>query len=188
MSEGIRAMLHHDVDVIGIGEIRDAESAKSLMEAGFAGAHTLTTVQSNDAIKTIFKLQNFGLKKEDIALVVNGIVAQKFVRRVCPECVESYKPDRNTLELAGLLRLPSNVQLYHGKGCSACLNSGFVGRLPIFETLVINEELSSHIHAGSSYVEIKKVAEKTGFTTMRYDGLRKALAGLTTLDEVIRVT
>jgi type II secretory ATPase GspE/PulE/Tfp pilus assembly ATPase PilB-like protein len=186
--EGVRSLFHHDVDVMGVGEIRNKETAELMIEAGFTGMLAVSTVQSSDAIKSLFRLKNLGINREDLSLAVRGIVAQRFVRIACPHCAESVKPDRDTLELAGLLNLPERISLKRAKGCKACLNNGYINRLPIFETLLINEDISNLIHKGSSYVEIKKAAEDAGFTTMRYDGLRKALAGITTLEEVIRVT
>jgi len=120
--------------------------------------------------------------------VLRGIVAQRFVRKICHHCAEEYVPDKETLQRAGLLNLPDDFHLKRGKGCQACLGSGYLERVPLFEILLVNDRLSSLIHKGSPYGEIELEAEKFGFTNMRYDGLRKALAGITTLDEVIRVT
>lgn len=186
--EGVRSLFHHDVDVMGVGEIREKEEAELLVEAGFTGMLAFGTVQASDAIKSLFRLQNLGVSKEDLSLAVRGIVAQRFVRKVCPHCSEKFKPDQNTLELAGLSRLPKHISFTRGKGCDSCLGIGYIKRVPLFETLIVNEEISTLIHKGSPYGDIKKAAEKAGFTTIRYDGLRKAIAGITTLEEVIRVT
>lgn len=187
-SEGGRALFHHDVDVFGVGEIRDKEEAELLIEAGFTGMLALSTVQASDAITSLFRLHNLGISMKELSLSIRGIVAQRFVRKICPHCSENYRPDSNTLELTGLSRLPKRIMFTRGKGCDTCQHTGYYKRVPIFETMIINDEMSTFIHNGSPYGEIKKTAEQLGFTTMRYDGLRKALAGITTLDEVIRVT
>ena len=188
VTETIKALFHHDVDILSIGEIRGKEEAELLIEAGLTGMVACTTLQSSNAIKALYRLKNLGVKYDELALVLRGIIAQRFVRKICPHCSEEYVPDKETLERAGLLNLPGDFHLIRGKGCKACLGSGYLERVPLFEILLVNDRLSSLIHKGSSYGEIKLEAEKFGFTNMRYDGLRKALAGITTLDEVIRVT
>ncbi len=188
ISETIKALFHHDVDVLAIGEIRMKEEAELLIEAGLSGMVACTTIQSANAIKALFRLKNLGIKNDELALVLRGIVAQRFVRKICPHCMENYTPSKEILAKIGLLNLPEDIQLKRGKGCKECFGSGYLGRFPLFEILLINNTLSSLIHRGSSYEEIKTEAEKYGFTTLRYDGLRKALAGITTLEEVLRVS
>ena len=187
-TEATRSLFHHDVDILCLGEIRHKEEAKILIEAGLTGMTAFSTIQAANAIKSLYRLQNLGIKTEELALVLRGIVAQKFVRKICPNCKVEYKPDNHELEQLGLINLPKDYTLKRGKGCQDCLGSGYLGRIPLFEILLINESLASLIHQGKSYNEIKVAAERYGFTTMRYDGLRKALAGITTLEEVIRVT
>lgn len=187
-TEGGRALFHHDVDVLGVGEIRDTEQAELLIEAGLTGMKACSTLQSSDAIKSIFRLQNLGVKKEELSLVLRGIVAQRIVRKVCPYCAEKYRPDKDILQLAELLNLPEGLTLARGKGCKDCFGTGYLKRIPLFETLLIDDKIGSLIYKGSSYGEIKFSAERLGFVPMRLDGLRKALAGVTTLQEVLRVT
>jgi len=187
-SDTVKALFHHDLDVLSIGEIREKEEAELLLEAGLTGMVACTTMQSSNAIKALYRLINFGVKYDELALVLRSIIAQRFVRKICPHCSEKYRPDKDTLENAGLMHLPADFYLQRGKGCKACLSSGYLGRIPLFEILLINDRLSSLIHQGSPYFELKLEAEKYGFTSLRYDGLRKVLAGFTTLDEVFRVT
>ena len=188
ISDAIRALFHHDVDVLTIGEIRGKEEADLLLEAGLTGMTACSTLQASNAIKALYRLQNLEVKYNELALVLRGIVAQRFVRKNCPHCVEEYLPDKKVIERAGLLNIPKDTLFKKGKGCKLCLGSGYLDRIPLFEILLINDTLSSLIHRRSSYSEIKMAAEKIGFTSMRYDGLRKAFSGITTLDEVIRVT
>jgi type IV pilus assembly protein PilB len=188
ISDTIKALFHHDVDILAIGEIREKEEANLLIEAGLTGMVACSSLQSSNAIKALYRLINFGVKYDELALVLGGIIAQRFVRKICPHCVETYRPDKVALENAGLKHLPSDFEMQQGKGCKACLGSGYLGRMPLFEILIINDRISSLIHKGSSYCEVKMEAEKSGFTNLRYDGLRKVLAGITTLEEVLRVT
>lgn len=187
-TQAIKALFHHDVDLLSLGEIRHKEEAELLIEAGLTGMMAFSTLQASDAIKSLYRLQNLGVHTEELALVLRGIVAQRFVRRICQSCKIDYKPDKETLERAGLLNLETDIKFKRGTGCKSCLGTGFLGRIPLFEILMIDEVISSMIHKGRSYSEIKKAAKRIGFTTMRYDGLRKALAGMTTLEEVVRVT
>lgn len=187
-TQSIKALFHHDVDLLGLGEIRDREEADLIIEAGLTGMMAYTTLQASNAIKSLYRLKNLGVKLEELSLVLRGIVAQRFVRKICPNCIEEYRPENDILEKAGLINLPHDIRLKKGKGCKTCLSTGYLNRIPLFEILLVNETLSALIHKNRPYSEINKAAERTGFTTMRYDGLRKALAGITTIEEVLRVT
>jgi len=187
-TEGAMSLLHHDFNVMGVSEIQDKEGAELLLEAGITGKLAMSTIQAPDAIRSLYRLQNLGVNRQDLSYTIRGVVAQRFVRRICPYCSENFRPEQETLELAGLALLPKHVTFARGKGCVSCMNTGYLKRAVLVETLIVNEEIGTLIHKGGSYGEMKKLAEKTGFTTMRYDGLRKALAKITTLDEVIRVT
>ncbi len=187
-SDIIKALFHHDVDILSIGEIREKEEAEVLIEAGLTGIVACTTLQSPNAIKALYRLKNLGVKYNELSLVLRGIIAQRLVRKICPHCSEKHEPEKNTLENAGLTNLPADFYLKRGKGCKTCLGTGYLERIPLFEILLINDRIGSLIHQGSPYDELVLEAEKSGFTNMRYDGLRKALAGITTLDEVLRVT
>ena len=187
-SEGIRALFHHDVDLLALGELRGKDESELLIEAGLTGMIACSTVQASDAIKSLYRIRNLGVNEEDLALVLRGVVGQRFVRKICPHCVEKYRPDSESLKLAGLINLSEDHLFSRGKGCKTCLGTGYLGRIPLFEILLVNDTISSLIHKGSTYEEIKMAAIRFGFTTLKYDGLRKALAGITTLEEVNRVT
>ncbi len=187
-SEGIRALFHHDVDLLALGELRGKDESELLIEAGLTGMIACSTVQASDAIKSLYRIRNLGVNEEDLALVLRGVVGQRFVRKICPDCAEKYRPDSENLKLAGLINLSEDHLFSRGKGCKTCLGTGYLGRIPLFEILLVNDTISSLIHKGSTYEEIKMAAIRFGFTTLKYDGLRKALAGITTLEEVNRVT
>ena len=171
-----------------MGELRGKDESELLIEAGLTGMIACSTVQASDAIKSLYRIRNLGVNEEDLALVLRGVVGQRFVRKICPDCAEKYRPDSENLKLAGLINLPEDILFSKGKGCKTCLGTGYLGRIPLFEILLVNDTISSLIHKGSTYEEIKIAAQRFGFTTIKYDGLRKALAGITTLDEVNRVT
>ena len=171
-----------------MGEDQASKSEELLIEAGLTGIKACSTLQSSDAIKSIFRLQNLGVNNNELSLVLRGVVAQRIVRKVCSHCVEKYRPNKEILEMVGLLNLLKDLFLAHGNGCKECLGSGYLDRIPIFETLLINDKISSLIYKGSPYGEIKSLAERLGFAPMRIDGVRKVLAGITTIEEVIRVT
>ncbi|MDW7681383.1 MAG: ATPase, T2SS/T4P/T4SS family [bacterium] len=187
-ADAIRALFHHDVDILALGEIRQKEEAELMIEAGLTGMAAFSTLQAANAIKSIYRLQHLGVSIAELALVIRGIVAQRFVRRICPHCITEHRPDAAMLERAGLRNLPDDFNLKRGTGCKSCLGSGYLNRIPLFEILMINDRISSMIQSGKSYNEIKISAEANGFTDMRYDGIRKALAGITTLEEIVRVT
>ncbi|OQX88779.1 hypothetical protein B6D60_01200 [candidate division KSB1 bacterium 4484_87] len=186
--KAIKATFHHDVDVLALGEIRSKEDAELLLEAGLSGLTAFATIQASNAIKTLYRLKHFGVDIEQFALTLRGIVSQRFVRKVCHYCGQEYIPDEEILAKAGLENLPKDIKLKRGIGCKNCLGTGYLGRMPIFEVLIFNDTISSLLAQNRPYREIFAAALHEGFTTMRYDGLRKALAGITTLNEVLRVT
>jgi type II secretory ATPase GspE/PulE/Tfp pilus assembly ATPase PilB-like protein len=188
VSDTVRSLLHQDVDVLGLGSVTSKDEAQILIEACLAGMRAFTSIQATDSIRAVLRLQSMGIRREDLSYVLNGVVAQRFVRKICLNCMDDYKPSDSALNLAGLSNLSTAVRFKRGKGCNSCLGTGYLGKIPLFEVLVINDHLSSLIFQGASREDIKIEAQKLGFTTMRYDGLRKAIAGVTTLEEVLRVT
>ncbi|GEM_PF-1674271 len=183
----IRALMRQDVDILGIGEIHNQDEAEALIEVGSAGLTVLATVCAKDSIETILQIQNLGVKPEQLSLALRGIVAQRFVRRVCPDCTEKYRPKRELLHRVGLMHLSPTTDLIRGKGCKRCYGTGYSGKLPLFEILIINDALSSLIYRRSSYSELKTSAERIGFSSIYFDALRKLFGGYTTLEEVLRV-
>ncbi|HXC94040.1 MAG TPA: type II secretion system ATPase GspE [Geobacteraceae bacterium] len=181
-ANGLRSILRQDPDIIMVGEIRDAETAEIAMQASLTGHLVLSTLHTNDAPTAITRLIDMGIEPFMVASTLSAVLAQRLVRRICPHCIETYRPER---EYAGIT-LPE--KLYRGKGCEKCFNLGTTGRTGIYELLPIDAELCSMIIRRASAKEIKEYALAKGMRSLRDDGLEKAFAGVTTLEEVLRVT
>ncbi|CAH2031544.1 type II secretion system ATPase GspE [Trichlorobacter ammonificans] len=177
---GLRAVLRQDPDVIMVGEIRDAETAEIAMQASLTGHLVLSTLHTNDAATAITRLIDMGIEPFMVASSLSGILAQRLVRTICPHCREAYTNDQ---PMPGL---PDT--LYRGKGCPQCYGQGTLGRVGIYELLPIDAELCGMITRRTPAGEIKEYAIRKGMKTIREDGLAKVAAGITTLEEVLRVT
>ncbi|GBF37669.1 type II secretion system ATPase GspE [Leptospira johnsonii] len=186
---GLRAILRQDPDVIMVGEIRDEETARIAIQASLTGHLVFSTLHTNDAASAATRLVDMGIEPYLITSTVLGFMAQRLVRTICKECKTSYKPTPQELESIGISKkeLKGGV-LYKGKGCSHCMNTGFKGRTGIYELLIIDSKIKNAILAGSDTNKINDVALESGFATMRDYGIRKVLDGVTTPDEVLRVT
>lgn len=185
----LRNILRQDPDIIMIGEIRDLETATHAVQAALTGHLVFSTLHTNDAVSTIVRLQDLGLEPFLIASTLLGALAQRLVRRVCPHCAEPY-----TIDAASLVKLGfpvsgrETVELKRGKGCLQCRNTGFLGRLGIFEIFPMSEQIKKLIVARAHDAELRQVAVREGMTTLREDAWRKVQAGLTTVEEAVRVT
>lgn len=186
---GLRAILRQDPDVIMVGEIRDEETARIAIQASLTGHLVFSTLHTNDAASAATRLVDMGIEPYLITSTVLGFMAQRLVRTICKECKISYKPTPQELESIGIAKkdLKGGV-LYKGKGCSHCMNTGFKGRTGVYELLIIDSKIKNAILAGSDTNKINDVALESGFATMRDYGIRKVLDGITTPDEVLRVT
>jgi type II secretory ATPase GspE/PulE/Tfp pilus assembly ATPase PilB-like protein len=190
----LRSVLRHDPDIIMIGEIRDPETNATALQAALTGHLVLSTVHTNNAAAAIPRLISLEGKPFLIAPALNVVVAQRLVRRICPKCKEKIVLPaellRKVKEVIGDLK-QSELTFWQGKGCEACLGFGYQGRLGIFEVIPMSEELKEYIlKAGDkvSEYEILKLAQKNGMISMVEDGLLKAAEGITTVEEVFRVT
>ncbi|HEX9022357.1 MAG TPA: type II secretion system ATPase GspE, partial [Geobacteraceae bacterium] len=181
-ANGLRSILRQDPDIIMVGEIRDAETADIAMQASLTGHLVLSTLHTNDAATAVTRLTDMGVEPFMVASTLTAVLAQRLVRVICPNCREEYKPER---EFAGIV-LPE--VLYRGRGCESCFNLGSVGRTGIYELLLIDGELCSMITRQVPAGVIKEYALSRGMRTLREDGLAKAAAGITTIEEVLRVT
>jgi len=148
----------------------------------------LSTLHTNDAVGAIPRMINLGVESFWVSASVIGIVAQRLLRKICTRCKEEYDPDPKALHDAGLSVLPKGKTLFRGKGCGYCGGVGYKGRLAIHEVLVVTEEMRDIIYGEVTTSKIRALAARNGFRDMYFDGLQKALAGMTTLDEVKRVT
>jgi general secretion pathway protein E len=186
----LRAMLRQDPDIIMIGEIRDDETAEIAVQAALTGHLVLSTLHTNDAASTITRLIDMGVQDFLLTSTLTGVVAQRLVRRLCTHCREEVRAMPEVVEQFGLDRLRHNgdVVLYRAMGCERCGHRGFAGRTTITEVLVMTDELRQLIVRGAGAHDLSRAASDCGMTTMLDNGLAKAMAGATTLEEVLRVT
>ncbi len=184
-ANGLRSILRQDPDIIMVGEIRDAETADIAVHAALTGHLVLSTLHTNDAPSAVTRLADMGIEPFLIASALEGVIAQRLVRRICEDCKEAYKPTVTELEELGLK--DGDYTFYRGKGCDACLGTGYKGRIGIFEVLEIDDDLKSLIIKTQDAGPIRRRAKEKGFFTMMEDGIRKVMKGITTPQEVISV-
>ncbi|BBN93465.1 type II secretion system protein E [Deinococcus grandis] len=189
-ARALRAFLRQDPDIIFVGEIRDTETAKIAVEAALTGHLVLATLHTNDAPGAIVRLEEMGVEHFNIGAAVVGVVAQRLVRKVCPDCKAPTNADPDVLRRLGITeRDLRGAQLMRGAGCNRCGGTGYKGRMGIHELMVIDEPLRVAIGSGKNATEITEVAmTQSGMKTLRQDGIEKALKGVTTLEEVLAVT
>jgi general secretion pathway protein E len=188
-AQGLRSILRHDPDVILVGEVRDVETAEIAIQAAMTGHLVFSTLHTNDAASAITRLIDMGIEPFRIASVVRAIVAQRLVRVLCSECKQSYDPEPEALRDAGID--PARIQgkaVYRGRGCPACAGTGYRGRTGIYETLSVSEPIRQLIMRKADSTAIAQKALEEGMKTLRDDGAEKVLAGITTLEELVRVT
>ncbi len=188
-ASALRAFLRQDPNIILVGEIRDFETAEIAVKAALTGHLVLSTLHTNDAPSTISRLMNMGIEPFLVATSVNLICAQRLVRRICVQCKEPLQIQSEALTEAGFSpeeAMKTTVQ--HGKGCATCGNTGYKGRVGLYEVMEINDELRELILVGASALELKKKAMEQGMITLRRSGLQKVASGLTTMEEVLRET
>jgi len=185
-SRGLRAILRQDPDVVMIGEIRDIETAEIAVQASLTGHLVLSTLHTNSAVGSITRLIDMGVEPFLISSSMVGIIAQRLVRVLCPSCREPYTPDNDTCDF--LQKSHSNPPtLYKAKGCSECNHLGYRGRMGIYEVVDIDEKLRSLIHDKAGELELEAYARQCG-PSIHADGVAKILAGVTSVEEVLRVT
>ncbi|RIL11187.1 MAG: hypothetical protein DCC75_02795 [Proteobacteria bacterium] len=185
----LRSLLRQDPDVILVGEIRDQETAEISIKAALTGHVVLSTLHTNCSVSTISRLLNMGIAPYLITSSVNCIVAQRLVRRICEGCKEQISAPPEVLNKLGKGgEVLKGSPLWHGKGCDQCRNSGYKGRAPIYEVLVLSDELRQMILAGASKEDLRRVARMQGLTTLREAGLQLVKDGVSTLEEVLGAT
>ncbi len=182
---GLRSILRQDPDIVMVGEIRDQETAGIAIHAALTGHLVLSTLHTNDAPSAVTRLVDMGIEPFLVASSLIGVLAQRLVRVICPKCKSSYNPSAVLLKEMGLG--PDTV-LFKGKGCNHCKNTGYRGRLAIFQFMAMTSEIRDLVIKSSSADQIQKEARKTGMMSLREDGLNKAREGFTTIEEVLRVT
>ena len=196
-ASGLRAILRQDPDIIMVGEIRDEETAQTAVQAALTGHLVLSTIHTNDAAGAIPRFINFKINSATLASALRLVIAQRLVRRVCPYCQEEYQPSPE--EMAEIKKatenLPAEIKpnldhltLRRGKGCPRCNQTGYKGRIGIFELIPINEAMEKVITLNPSHYQVRQQANQEKMTTMYQDGILKVVQGVTTLDEIKRVT
>ncbi|WMP18596.1 type II secretion system ATPase GspE [Thiothrix lacustris] len=188
-ADALRSIVRQDPDVIMIGEMRDVETARIAIQSALTGHLVLSTLHTNDAASGITRLMDMGIEDYLLTSTVNGILAQRLVRRLCPQCRESHPVLPEIEQELGLRQYQpeGEMRLWHAKGCSACNNSGYKGRSAIHEVLIMDDPLRRLILKHEDAGVLQEQARKGGMRTMYEDGLMKALKGVTTLEEVLRV-
>ena len=184
----LRSILRQDPDVMLVGEIRDVETATIAAEAALTGHLVLSSLHTNNSLQAVTRLVELGVERYLVAPTVVGVLSQRLVRRICPTCKESYEASED--ELAPYFTNPESRKtiLYRGRGCSRCYGTGYLGRLGVHEMLEVSEDMRDLILNGASQAEMAAEAKRSGYRCMRHDGLKKALIGWTTLEEVERNT
>jgi type IV pilus assembly protein PilB len=184
-SRALRALLRQDPDVVLLGEIRDMETASVAIQAAMTGHLVLSTLHTNDAPSSLTRLINIGIEPFLVASAVNGVLAQRLARRICSKCAEMRKP---TEKEAKLLAGYDCELVPHAVGCSACRGSGYSGRLGVYELLIMDDELRDAIASNPTITSFRNLAYKRGMKNLRHDGFAKVVDGLTTVDEILRLT
>lgn len=190
-ASGLRSILRSDPDIIMVGEIRDYETAKIAVESALTGHLVLSTLHTNDAAGAVSRLGDMGVERFLTASALAGVVAQRLMRVLCPNCKRSYTITRDEL-LSSIPDFPleeyeDEIELYHARGCMLCNQTGYKGRIGIYEFLQVDETMQRMIVANASTNEIKEHAVRNGMMTMRLDGLHKVKKGLSTIEELLRV-
>ena len=186
-TNALRALLRQDPDIVMLGEIRDVDTARIAMQAALTGHVVLSTLHTNDASSAITRLFNIGVEPFLVAAALRGALAQRLVRKICSNCKEPVDVAPGMRRAAEKIIGPVET-FFHGKGCGKCRNTGFSGRIGIFELLKPNDVILDIIASGAGLQRIREEAEKQGFISLRQDGMEKVKAGLTTVEEVLYAT
>jgi general secretion pathway protein E len=188
-AKGLRSIVRQDPDVILVGEIRDRETAEIAIQSSLTGHLVFSTLHTNDAASAITRIIDMGIEPFLVSSSVIAIIAQRLVRVLCPECKEEYTPDDKSLLKVGIDRdMLAGRSIYRNVGCPECMNTGYRGRMAIFEMMVLGDHMKKLILKTSDSNLIRRDAVKAGMTTLLGDGARKVLDGVTTIEEVFRVT
>ena len=186
-ANGLRSILRQDPDIIMVGEIRDFETAEIAIQAALTGHLVFSTLHTNDAPGAVTRLIDMGLEPFLASSSLIGVLAQRLVRKICPECKEKYTPTKEALADIGISGT-EHLEFYRGKGCDKCLNTGYKGRISIYELMIPNDKIKNAMVSKASSDEIRKLAIASGMVTLMEDGIDKIKQGITTVEEVLRVT
>jgi type IV pilus assembly protein PilB len=188
-SAALRAFLRQDPDIIMVGEIRDYETAEIGIKAALTGHLVLSTLHTNDAPSTVSRLLNMGVEPFLVAASTNLIMAQRLCRKICAACKEELALPRGALvDLGFSAEEAKAIKSFKGKGCMACSETGYKGRIAIYEVMLINEQIKDGVLQGASVAELREFGRANGMKTLREAGLQKIREGVTTIQEIMRVT
>jgi general secretion pathway protein E/type IV pilus assembly protein PilB len=188
-SAALRSMLRQAPNIIMVGEIRDKETAEIAVNAALTGHMVFSTLHTNDAPSAISRLVDIGIKPFLVAAALRAVLAQRLVRRICPNCKQPHTPDEKLLSSLGIRSDQAlDANFMKGKGCPKCNSTGFRGRVGVFEMFTMTEELQQMVYEDASLVALRMKAKEMGMRTMREDGIRKIIAGVTTAEEVLHAT
>jgi type IV pilus assembly protein PilB len=186
-SAALRALLRQDPDVVMLGEIRDQETASIAVQAALTGHLVLSTLHTNDAPSSVTRLINMGVEPYHISAAVNAILAQRLVRKICMNCREAIKPEADMQEFLSMQGFGVEM-IYRGKGCDRCRQTGYSGRLGIYELLVMDDALRDMVTRNPDVNQLRRLCRERGLVSLREDGFQKVMKGLTTVEEILRVT
>lgn len=183
---GLKTILRLSPDIVFVGEIRDAETAQIAVESGLTGQLVLSTLHAEDSIRALFRLLDLGIEPYLLNSSLSGIVAQRLVRKICPDCVETYEPTADEIDIFRKVLGKAPSQLKRGKGCEACQHLAYRGRTGMFEVFSMNARVRELIRRKANEDELRQSLVREGFVTLLADGLSKAQEGITTVEEVLR--
>jgi general secretion pathway protein E len=192
-SPALRSVMRQDPDVIFVGEIRDKETMLGCVQAALTGHLVLTTLHAADAVKAVFRIREMGIEPFLIASALVGVVAERLVRKVCPDCGEpaplanGSRAKVTAQAAAGGFSLPAKARFQKGKGCKTCFGSGYRGRTGVFEILEFTAALKDSFLKGADEQSLRQAAVREGTTSLTGDGIRKAAEGITSMEEILRV-
>lgn len=187
-ARALRSIVRQDPDILMVGEIRDLETAEIAIKAALTGHLVFSTLHTNDTSSSFTRLIDIGIKPFLVASGVRAILAQRLVRTICTACKETYTPPEVEVHRLGFPIDINEIELYHGAGCSNCKDTGYQGRLGAYELLLTSDEIRTQLMEGKPTAVIRDTARRGGMSTMREDAWKKALSGITTIEEVNRRT
>jgi general secretion pathway protein E len=187
-ANGLRSILRQDPDVIMVGEIRDSETAEIAIQAALTGHLVFSTLHTNDSFGALTRLVDMGIEPFLVSSSVMAVLAQRLVRVLCSDCREAYLPSQSELNRIGMLSAPSDRPIYRAKGCRACRNTGYRGRTAVHELMIVDDEVRDLVMKKADASSIRRTCTAKGMKLLRQDGAERAIAGQTTVEELLRVT
>ena len=186
-AQGLRSLFRQNPNIIMVGEIRDKLTAEIAIQAAITGHLVLSTLHTNDSVGALIRLREMGLEKFLITSATTGVISQRLVRKICSKCRQEYEPPKEILRSLGLEKY-KDIKYYRGKGCLACQNTGYQGLTGIFEVLIPTPEINELVYKDAGWEKLFELAQNQGMQNLKVSGLIKVKEGITTLDEIIRVT